>query len=234
MAARPPSTWRVSAHFSFWAGSRFYDCSISKHHPPSRRNKTFGRRAPSSRSIFCRAAGRPGSRRASRRSTSIRGVKKDRTAAREPASSRLCARNPCGVGPYSVCSPSNILRADAALVGLALNLTGSGFEWHENVISGPGFSVGIYNGCSSFHNISLAALCWISWTKLHRPTFIRSDFKFGAVGARDDRAANAARLYAISLGRESFDYWHDRAGAHIFAVTALFVIAAICAWGASN
>ena len=126
-----------------------------------------------------------------------------------------------------------LLRADAALVGVALKLTRGGFDWHENVISTQDFTVGIYNDCSSFHNISLAALCWISLTKLHRPTFIRSDFKFGAAACLAMIALNAARLYAISLGRESFAYWHDGAGAQIFAVTASFVIAAICAWGAS-
>ena len=126
-----------------------------------------------------------------------------------------------------------ILRADAALVGVALKLTRGGFDWRENIISSQDFSVGIYNGCSSFHNISLAALCWISLTKLHRPTFIKSDFKFGAAACLAMIALNAARLYAISLGRESFLFWHDGAGAQIFAVTASFVIAAICAWGAS-
>ncbi len=126
-----------------------------------------------------------------------------------------------------------ILRADAALVGVALKLTRGGFDWHENVISTQGFTVGIYNDCSSFHNISLAALCWMSLTKLHRPTFIRSDFKFGAAACLAMIVLNAARLYTISLGRESFAYWHDGAGAQIFAVTASFFIAAICAWGAS-
>ncbi len=126
-----------------------------------------------------------------------------------------------------------LLRADAALVGVALKLTRGGFDWHENVISTQGFTVGIYNDCSSFHNISLAALCWISLTKLHRPTFIRSDFKFGAAACLAMIALNAARLYAISLGRESFAFWHDGAGAQIFAVTASFIIAAICAWGTS-
>jgi exosortase/archaeosortase family protein len=126
-----------------------------------------------------------------------------------------------------------LLRADAALVGVALKLTRGGFDWHENVISTQGFTVGIYNDCSSFHNISLAALCWISLTKLHRPTFIRSDFKFAAAACLAMIALNAARLYTISLGLESFAYWHDGAGAQIFAVTASFFIAAICAWGAS-
>lgn len=126
-----------------------------------------------------------------------------------------------------------ILRADAALVGVALKLTRSGFDWHENVISTQGFSVGIYTACSSFHNISFAALCWISLTKLHRPTFIKSDFKFGAAACLAMIALNAARLYTISLDRESFAYWHDGSGAEIFAVASSFVIAAICAWGAS-
>ena len=46
-------------------------------------------------------------------------------------------------------------------------------------------------------------------------------------------ALNAARLYAISLGRESFTYWHDAPEPRYSPVTASFVIAAICAWGAS-
>ena len=70
-------------------------------------------------------------------------------------------------------------------------------------------------------------------TKLHRPTFIKSDVKFGAAACLAMIALNAARLYAISLDRESFVFWHDGAGAQIFAVSASFVIAAICAWGAS-
>jgi hypothetical protein len=127
----------------------------------------------------------------------------------------------------------HILRADAALVGVALNLTRSGFEWHENVISSAGFSVGVFNGCSSFHNVSLAALCWMSLTKLRRPTFIGSDFKFAAAAIVAMIALNAARLYTISLGPANFAYWHDGTGAEIFAVTSSFVIAAICSWGAS-
>ena len=96
-----------------------------------------------------------------------------------------------------------ILRADAALVGVALKLTRGGFDWHENVISTQGFTVGIYNDCSSFHNISLAALCWISLTKLHRPTFIKSDFKFRRGGlSRDDRAQRGAPLHDFARSRE--------------------------------
>ena len=68
--------------------------------------KTFGWRALSARSIFCRAARRPGSRRRSRPSISTRGMKKVRTAAREPRSSGLCPCNPFGAQPYLVCSPS--------------------------------------------------------------------------------------------------------------------------------
>ena len=50
----------------------------------------------------------------------------------------------------------HLLRVDAALVGVALDLTRSGYVWHDNVIMKQGHSVEIYNGCSSFHNVSLA------------------------------------------------------------------------------
>jgi hypothetical protein len=127
----------------------------------------------------------------------------------------------------------DLLRADAALVGVALSLTRDGFAWYGNLISSQGFTLGIYSGCSSFHNISLAALCWMSLTKLQRPTFIKSDFIFAAAACLAMIALNAARLYAMSLNYENYVYWHDGFGAEIFAVTSSFIIAAICVWGAS-
>jgi len=126
-----------------------------------------------------------------------------------------------------------LLRADAALVGVALDMTRSGFVWHDNVIMTQGHSVEIYSGCSSFHNISLAALCWISLTKLKRPRFIKSDFIFGAAACLAMIALNATRLYMMSVSFEKFFYWHNGFGAEIFAVISSLIIATICVWGAS-
>jgi Transmembrane exosortase (Exosortase_EpsH) len=126
-----------------------------------------------------------------------------------------------------------ILKADAALVGVALDMTQSGFLWHDNVISTEGHSVEIYEACSSFHNVSLAALCWITLTKLNRPTFIKSDFLFGTAGCVAMIALNAARLFLMALSHANYLYWHDGFGAEIFAVSSSLIIAVICVWGAS-
>jgi hypothetical protein len=126
-----------------------------------------------------------------------------------------------------------ILRADATLVGFVLDMTQSGFVWHDNVILTQGHSLEIYTPCSSFHNVSLAALCWIALTKLHRPTFIKSDFLFGVTGCLAMIALNATRLYLMALSHEKFAYWHDGFGAEIFAVGSSLIIVTIFLWGVS-
>lgn len=144
----------------------------------------------------------------------------------------LCVQSLWGPTLFSLFSVY-LLRADAALVGVALDMTRSGFVWHDNVILTQGHSVEIYNGCSSFHNISLAALCWISLTKLKRPRFIKSDFIFGSAGCITMIALNATRLYVMSLSFEKYFYWHKGFGAEIFAMTSTVIIVTICTWGAS-
>jgi exosortase/archaeosortase family protein len=118
-------------------------------------------------------------------------------------------------------------------VGVALDMTRSGFVWRDNVIKTEGHSIEIYNGCSSFHNISLAALCWIALTRLKRPAFIKSDFLFGAAACLAMIALNATRLYTMSLSFEKYEYWHDGFGSEIFAAASTLIIATICVWGAS-
>lgn len=144
----------------------------------------------------------------------------------------LCAQSLWGPTLFSFFSVE-ILRVEAALVGVALDMTQSGFVWHDNVILTQDHSIEIYTGCSSFHNVSLAVLCWITLTKLNRPTFIKSDFLFGAAACLAMIAFNAARLYLMALTSENLVYWHHGFGAEIFAVSSSLIIAAICLWGAS-
>jgi hypothetical protein len=144
----------------------------------------------------------------------------------------LCVQSQWGPNIFYLFSVY-LLRADTALVGFALDMTRSGFVWHDNVIMTQGHSIAIYSGCSSFHNISLATLCWISLTKLQRPTFIKSDLLFGAAACLAMIALNATRIYIMSISFEKYDYWHNGFGAEIFAVTSTAIIAAICVRGAS-
>ncbi len=125
------------------------------------------------------------------------------------------------------------LRADAALVGAALEATRSGYSWHDNLVQTAGYGIEIVNGCSSFHNVSLAFLCWVTLTKWRRDRWIASDFLVAGLACLAMIAMNAARLYAIALGPDEFVYWHDGNGAEIFALAATAVIVAISQYGAS-
>ena len=61
-----------------------------------------------------------------------------------------------------------LLQADATLVGGLLSLTQSGMSWSQTIVGTlGGHSVFIYNPCSSFHNISLGLLCWVTVTEAY-------------------------------------------------------------------
>ena len=93
----------------------------------------------------------------------------------------------------------DFLHVDAALVGTLLDATRSGYTWHGNVVATQGHSIEIYAGCSSFHNVSLAALCWVTLTKLSRPNWTPTDFIFGAAACLVMIGVNVARLYVAAL-----------------------------------
>ncbi len=127
-----------------------------------------------------------------------------------------------------------LLNADAAIVGVALEATQNGIAWHGNVIElGNDKSLEVYNACSSFHNISLAMLCWVTLTKLERPNWVRTDFLVGAFACVMMILFNACRLYLMARNFDAFEYWHTGTGAEIFAVTASIAMVAITRWGAS-
>jgi hypothetical protein len=127
----------------------------------------------------------------------------------------------------------DLLRADAALVGVALDLTQTGYHWHDNVIQTQGHEIEIYVGCSSFHNVSLAALGWVTLTNLARPEFSKFDYLFGIGGCVTMIFSNAVRIYMMSLSPELMLYWHDGFGAQIVAVSSSAIIATICVLGVS-
>lgn len=59
-----------------------------------------------------------------------------------------------------------LLHAVTAIVGTLLEAARPGTTWQDNVLTGPdGFGIIIYTGCSSFHNLSLAMLCWLTVSK---------------------------------------------------------------------
>jgi exosortase/archaeosortase family protein len=128
-----------------------------------------------------------------------------------------------------------LLRADAALVGAALYLTQPGMSWDGTVIGRPGaHSVLIFSPCSSFHNISLGLLCWVSVTKMYRTSWIRRDFAVALGVCATVILFNAVRLYLMALGSEQYAYWHVGPGEQVVAWGTTMAVLLISLWGATR
>jgi hypothetical protein len=128
-----------------------------------------------------------------------------------------------------------LLRADAALVGVALSLTQPGMSWQETIIGRPGaHSVLIFNPCSSFHNISLGLLCWVSLTKLVRTSWVRGDLVVAFAVCVAVVLWNATRLYLMALSNDHYTYWHEGPGEQIVAWGTTMTVLLISLWGVAH
>jgi hypothetical protein len=128
-----------------------------------------------------------------------------------------------------------MLRAETAVVGTLMEAIRTGTAWHDNVVTGPsGYGIVIYTGCSSFHNISLAMLCWVTVSKLRHPNWRIHDFVIGGVVGVTMIIFNLSRLCLMAWDDDYFYYWHDGFGAEIFAIGASLTILLISLYGSSS
>jgi exosortase/archaeosortase family protein len=128
-----------------------------------------------------------------------------------------------------------VLRAETAVVGTMLGMVRAGTVWQDNMITGPsGFGIGVYTGCSSFHNLSLAMLCWITVSKLRRQNWQPRDLVIGGMIAGTMIIMNLVRLYLMAWDIDLFHYWHDGTGAEIFAIGASLTILLISLYGSRS
>lgn len=125
------------------------------------------------------------------------------------------------------------VKADVALVGETLR------RFNPNVTLDAGFIVApdrhalvILDRCSSFHNMTLAMLFWVSLTMYRRQYWLRGDFVALACACLVMFALNAWRIALMARSRIDFVYWHDGAGAAIFGAASTLLILAIVATGA--
>lgn len=125
-----------------------------------------------------------------------------------------------------------LLRAETAVVGTLVEALRGGTSWQANVITAPsGFSIIVYSGCSSFHNLSLAMLCWVTVSRLRNPTGRRGDVLVACVIGAAMIACNVARLCLMSWGPDLYEYWHNGAGAQIFAAGASAMVLGLSLYG---
>ncbi len=128
-----------------------------------------------------------------------------------------------------------LLRAETAVVGTILQAVRKGTVWQGNVITGPdGHGIVVYDLCSSFHNLSLAALCWVTVRSLRDRRWQARDFVTGAVVGITMVLLNVMRLGLMAWNADLYDYWHDGPGAQIFAISASTGILLISLYGSSE
>ena len=68
------------------------------------------------------------------------------------------------------------MQIDAGIVGELMGQFVPGATWDGTVVyASSGHNVAITAQCASFHNLSLATLCWVTLTMMHRPYWMKGD-----------------------------------------------------------
>jgi exosortase/archaeosortase family protein len=119
-----------------------------------------------------------------------------------------------------------IIRAEVSFIAKAGPLLGFAVSMDGIRLTSPnGWFIYILERCSSFHNVSLAVLVWLSLIKLGR-----TEVKAGhliALGAAivGIICLNGLRILLMTPSQESFTFWHEGSGAIIFSCLTFLAVA---------
>lgn len=114
-----------------------------------------------------------------------------------------------------------LLQIDAGVVGWLVSYFVPGASWSGTVVhSSSEHNVEITAACASFHNLSLATLCWVTLTMLHRPYWLKSDLYVGLTTMLVQFGFNIWRLVFVCLSPPMYYFWHEGFGKHIFSAAA--------------
>jgi len=121
-----------------------------------------------------------------------------------------------------------LLKIDAFLVGTLIGTQQSG-----NVVTfiDGVHSMQIWPGCSSFHNISQAALAWMALSQTLGRDLGLKDVLWGGLAVTSAAAVNLARLCLMAVSPEYFETIHGQLGAQIAGGLTILLIAVICMMG---
>jgi hypothetical protein len=119
----------------------------------------------------------------------------------------------------------SLLRGETAIVGTILQAARVGTAWQDNVITAPsGFGIVVLSPCSSFHNLSVAMLCWLTVSNLRNQNWQVRDLVTGALVGVTMIFCNVTRLCLMAWSIDLYNYWHNGVGAQIFAIGASLLI----------
>jgi hypothetical protein len=126
----------------------------------------------------------------------------------------------------------HLLRAETAVVGTLLEAARPGTVWQDNIITGPnGYGVVILGPCSSFHNLSLAILCWVTVSSWRNQDWQPRDFAIGAAIGGTMILFNITRICLMAWNIDLYHYWHDGTGAEIYAIGASLTVLLMSLYG---
>jgi hypothetical protein len=121
-----------------------------------------------------------------------------------------------------------LLCAETAVVGSLLEVVRTGTVWQGNIVTrSDGYGIVIYEACSAFHNLSLAMLCWVTISSLRQRSCSVRAFALGALIGALMILENILRLCLMAWDIDLYHYWHNGAGADVFAVGASLTVLAI-------
>jgi hypothetical protein len=124
-----------------------------------------------------------------------------------------------------------VLKAETIAVQAVLAPVG-GFARDGLVISpGGGYGLVIDEGCSAFHNVSLASLIWISLVKLETLTLRTAHLWICAAMAAATVALNTMRLALMAQSYPMYQFWHNGAGVPIVSTAMLGAVLVVCLGG---
>jgi hypothetical protein len=113
---------------------------------------------------------------------------------------------------------------DAALVGMALDLTQQEVSRNGNLITtGNDFTLMILQGCASFGNASLALLCWVAITRSIRPRWKPSEWFTVLTIIVCVVGLNVMRMVLMAMGGPIYEAVHRTSGGTFFNLLILAV-----------
>ena len=119
-----------------------------------------------------------------------------------------------------------ILRLETSVIAALGHVAGLGLVVRDAQVAAPsGWSVYILGPCSSFHNLSLAMLVWLSLLKLGRDRIAAPAWGALFAGAGLIILLNMLRILLMTLSEADYYYWHDGSGRSIFICLTLAAIA---------
>ena len=122
---------------------------------------------------------------------------------------------------------------DARLAAGLLYASHQTVQVRDNLIATAGHQILIYEACTSFHNISIALLAWVSITKFARLEWRPTDLLTAVMLVAMTVSMNSLRLFLMASSAPGrLEYWHTGTGSQLVNASLSALIAGSCIWRA--